>query len=61
VKLHGDDFKGLADLADTTGKRFVRGIVLYRGTTIVPFGDKLWAVPLASLFAAEKKRRRKRG
>ena len=51
VKLNSDDFKGLADLAETTGKRFHAGIVLYRGATIVPFGDKLWAVPVTALFA----------
>lgn len=51
VKLNTDDFKGLADLAETTGKRFQAGIVLYGGSTSVPFGDKLWAVPITALFS----------
>ncbi len=44
--------KGLADLAETTGKRFRAGIVLYRGSTVVPFGEKLWAVPLPAMFSS---------
>ena len=51
VKLHWDDFKGLTDLAETAGKRFRAGVVLYQGPTIVPFGPRLWAVPLAAMFA----------
>ncbi len=50
VKLHPGDFKGLEDLADTVGKRFRVGIVLYRGSKILPFGDGLWAVPVPALF-----------
>ena len=52
VKLNSDDFKGLMDLAEATGKRFRAGIVLYRGSTIVPFGDKLWAVPVTAMFSS---------
>lgn len=51
VKLNSSDFKGLADLAETTGKRFRAGVVLYRGSTIIPFGNNLWAVPLTALFS----------
>jgi hypothetical protein len=29
-----------------TGNDFVCGIVLYRGSKLMPFGDKLWAVPV---------------
>jgi predicted AAA+ superfamily ATPase len=52
VKLTTDDVKGLVDLAATAGKRFRAGVVLYQGSTVVPFGDRLWAVPLAAMFAA---------
>lgn len=51
VKLTTDDVKGLVDLAATAGKRFHAGVVLYQGSTVVPFGDRLWAVPLAAMFA----------
>jgi hypothetical protein len=45
------DFKGLRALADLLGDRFVRGIVLYAGGTLLPFGPRLYAVPIAALWA----------
>ena len=48
--LRGEDMRGLADLADATGKRFVRGMVLYLGHDVVPFGANLHAVPLDALW-----------
>jgi predicted AAA+ superfamily ATPase len=44
-------FKGLRALADATGDRFVRGIVLAPVPAAVPFGEKLLAVPLATLWS----------
>ena len=44
------DFKGLRLLAEATGPRFRTGIVLYQGREIVPFGDKLHAVPIDALW-----------
>lgn len=46
------DFTALQALRDQLGKRFHAGIVLYLGDHIVPFGDKLWLVPLPALWAA---------
>lgn len=51
VKLTGDDVKGLEDLAATVGNRFHTGVVLYQGSTVVPFGPKCWALPVGTLFA----------
>ncbi len=45
-----DDFSGLQELQAKTGEDFVRGIVLYRGRSIISFGDKLWAVPVEALW-----------
>ncbi len=45
-----DDFNGLKELQSKTGEDFVRGVVLYRGRSIIPFGDKLWAVPVEVLW-----------
>ena len=42
-----DDFRGLKKLHTITGARFTSGIVLYDGDQVLPFGEKLWAVPLA--------------
>ena len=43
------DFKGLRMLAEAVGKRFRRGVVLYTGTTVIPFGANLHALPVSAL------------
>lgn len=45
-----NDFKGLRALANTAGDRFVRGLVLYAGNRIIPFGERLHAIPLSLLW-----------
>ena len=47
------DFKGLRTLADAVGARFHRGIVLYTGREVVPFGSRLFAVPIDALWEWE--------
>lgn len=44
------DFKGLRALAEATGGRFRRGIVLYTGRSSIPFGNDLYALPVSSLW-----------
>jgi len=44
------DFKGLKALAEDTGKRFHRGVLLYQGLETVPFGKNLHAVPMEALW-----------
>ena len=44
------DFRHLESLRRDLGEKFVRGFVVYPGTDIVPFGEQLFAVPLASLW-----------
>lgn len=44
------DFKGLRALAHAAGRRFHRGVVLYTGTEVVPFGPRLHAVPIEALW-----------
>ena len=44
------DFKNLRVLAEMAGKKFQKGIVLYSGSEILPFGDTLYAVPLSALW-----------
>ena len=46
------DFDGLRSLQDLVGDRFVRGVVLHLGDAALPFGDRLEAVPLSSLWTA---------
>ncbi|MBU2601054.1 MAG: ATP-binding protein, partial [Actinobacteria bacterium] len=44
------DFRGLKKLADLAGPRFVRGVVLYLGESVVPFARNLHALPLRALW-----------
>ena len=45
------DFAALKALRDQIGELFRAGVVLYLGEQVVPFGDKLWLVPLPALWA----------
>lgn len=47
--VNAHDFKGLRRLRSQTGSDFLTGIVLYDGPQALPFGDGLWAIPLAAL------------
>ena len=46
------DFSGLTQARERLGERFRCGVVLYSGEQTLPFGDRLWAVPLAALWQA---------
>lgn len=48
------DTAGLLALREDAGKRFHRGIVLYSGREVVPFGPKLHAVPMSALWTLGK-------
>ena len=56
----GTDFKGLRALAQAAGRRFHRGVVLYTGTEVVPFGPRLHAVPIEALWRWGARRSRRR-
>ncbi len=45
------DFRGLRRLAEACGERFQLGLVLYDHDQTVPFGDRMVAAPLSSLWA----------
>ncbi len=45
------DFRALQALRDQLGRNFVAGVVLYLGSQLVPSGDRLWLVPLPTLWA----------
>ena len=45
------DFAALQALRDQRGKRFHAGVVLYLGDDIIPYGDRLWLVPVSALWA----------
>lgn len=54
--VDGKDFKGLRHLQTTESAIFQRGIVLYAGREVVPFGENLWAVPLSVWWAPSASR-----
>ena len=44
------DVRVLQDLADALGPRFMRGVVLYTGERAVPFSEKIFALPVQTLW-----------
>ncbi len=44
------DFSGLRRLAHACGDRFALGLVLYDHDRVVPFGDRMLAVPVSALW-----------
>ncbi|MEI7614811.1 MAG: hypothetical protein WCK63_18075 [Betaproteobacteria bacterium] len=47
----GEDFETrISLLSETLGDAFHRGVVLYTGTEVLPFGPKMWAVPVSGLW-----------
>ena len=52
--LGGSDVRGLQAMATATGKRWVRGVVLYTGTEVIPFAANLHGLPVSRLWATPK-------
>ncbi|MBM4143537.1 MAG: ATP-binding protein [Lentisphaerae bacterium] len=48
--LKSEDFRGLRALAEDAKSRFVGGVVLFAGDQRVRFAERLWALPLDSLW-----------
>jgi predicted AAA+ superfamily ATPase len=44
------EFRGLEFLRDKLKDRFSLGVLLYTGPDVLPFGDRLWAVPYAAMW-----------
>lgn len=51
ASVNAGDFKGLAFLRDKLGDRFRLGVLLHTGTRALPFGDRLCALPLQTLWS----------
>jgi predicted AAA+ superfamily ATPase len=49
------DFRGLRQLRDRLGERLRGGVVLYTGARTVPFGSRLWALPVQALWRDESR------
>jgi predicted AAA+ superfamily ATPase len=50
--VRSGDFRGLRTLADACGDKFAFGAVLYDSGDVIPFGDRLAAVPVSNLWGA---------
>ena len=48
--IGGHDLRGLRALAERSGDRFVRGVLLYTGETVIPFAANLHAIPVSALW-----------
>lgn len=55
--VRATDFAGLRKLAGACSDRFAFGVVLHDGDTIVPFGERLAAVPVSCLWSGVGARR----
>ena len=45
-----NDWRPLAKLRDSTGSRFICGVVFYSGRQTLPLSDRIWAVPISGLW-----------
>ena len=52
-RLTQEDFKGLRYLQEKTNDKFMTGVILYMGSQVVPFGDKLYALPINALWETQ--------
>ena len=50
------DFGGLRRLRDSLGARFRAGVVVHTGVETLPFGDRLWAMPVSGMWSGESGR-----
>lgn len=51
--VSSSDFSGMRKLAEASGDRFAQGLVLYDHDQVVPFGDRMYAAPLSSLWSSK--------
>ncbi len=52
--LGGNDVRGLESLAKAVGPKWIRGIVLYMGTEVIPFAQNLHGLPWASIWTRHR-------
>ncbi len=45
-----EDFRGLEELRESRGNDFIAGVVVYAGEQTIPFGDRMWALPVSALW-----------
>ncbi|MGE4076598.1 MAG: DUF4143 domain-containing protein [Reyranella sp.] len=48
--IRPQDFRGLISLKEAAGEAFAMGILLHDGARVMPYGDRLAAAPILSLW-----------
>jgi predicted AAA+ superfamily ATPase len=48
--VRSSDLRGLKRLSTLAGDQFALGVILYDGLETMPIGDRLWAVPISTLW-----------
>lgn len=48
-----NDLRGFKRLASVAGDQFKLGVILYDGIETLPLGNRLWAVPISSLWGQQ--------
>ena len=51
ASLGTSDVRGLQALATAVGKKWVRGVLIYTGATVVPFSSNLHGIPIGQLWS----------
>ena len=51
ASLGTSDVRGLQALATAVGKKWVRGVLIYTGATVVPFSANLHGIPIGQLWS----------
>lgn len=51
ASLSPRDFRGLEELRESRTDDFMAGVVIYAGEQTLPFGDRMWALPVAALWS----------
>jgi uncharacterized protein len=51
ASLSQRDFRGLEELRESRDADFVAGVVIHAGEQTLPFGDRMWALPVSALWA----------
>jgi predicted AAA+ superfamily ATPase len=49
--ITGHDYRWLLKLRERSGSRFLAGVVIHPREQTIPLGDRLWALPIAALWA----------
>ena len=49
--VRASDFAALVRLREARGSDLRAGVVVYTGESVLPFGDRLWAVPVSALWS----------